>query len=159
GAICLCKKVEDVRQSVRPYPHPIILYSDGKFAVRALRCEPYMAAFFVVLRRVVEKIGNDLGKPGKVSFDRYWIHWKRDCEVLPAGLNEGTACFYCAADDVCEVNFFLSKDDLPLSDARHIEQVINKPCQVLDLTLDYATHLTEMRISQPETLHQLDGIG
>ena len=63
-AVSLSEELEDVWQELRADPLPLIAHADHDFAILALRTEPDVAAFFGILNRVCEQIGDDSAESG-----------------------------------------------------------------------------------------------
>ena len=78
------------------------------------------------------------------------------------GVNQRTAHLDGQRDHVLEVNPFHLEVDLAVGHARDVEQVVNQPGQLLDLTLDHLGHLPNRGIRpalQAEDLHGIANWG
>ena len=77
---------------------------------------------------------------------------------MEAASISGRTCLDGASQDIDEFNFFLFEGDLALSDARHVEQIVHQPRQLLQLPVDHFSLRLKLRIQWPFQSKDLYGV-
>ena len=158
-SIDLHEHVEHLRQRVRRDADAVVLDADHRLAVLAARADRDAAAVIGVLRGVVEQVGEDLRQPHRIAADEQRLGVEIDGQLVAQVVEHRPAGFDRGFDDGAEIERLLADFDDAARDARHLEQVVDQPVEVMNLPLHHFAGLQRARIVEgPGQIHDLEAV-
>jgi hypothetical protein len=123
----------------------VVPHLDDGGAVFAARDELDAAAARRVLGRVVEEVREDLRDADRIGLELHRRARQLDDELVSGLVDEGAARLDRVVDDGAQIDALLPQLDLVARDAREVEQVVDEPHHVPDLTLHHPARRRERR--------------
>ena len=152
--VALREEVEDEGQEIGRDADPRVPDPDRDAVALALRRQPDGATPRRVLGGVAQQIADDLRQTRRIGVEAHRVAGQRDRERMAARVDARADHLDRLLDDRGQQDQLLAERDLPLGNARHVEQVVDEPREVPHLPLG---HLDDLGAVGALALEEMNG--
>src|SRR5438309_5315885 len=136
GLRTLHEELERVLPQILCQAGAVVLHADDEVVAVHMGAYQDPAANVGVLGGVVQQIGEDLREPGGIGEEHHGLGRQIERNPVAALVDERARALDRLLDHGAQEERLLAKLDLPAGDARDVEEIVDQPRHVLDLSLD-----------------------